>query len=250
MDSTTDPLEQESEDIAEKDIPLREDIRELGRLLGDTVRAQEGQLIFDLIEKIRQRSISFHRDDDTEARRELEEILQTLTPEQAVQVIRAFSYFSHLANIAEDQHHIRRTRSHAISGSPPRPGSIDQAMTHAIEAGFSSADLIEFFNDAHIRPVLTAHPTEVRRKSTMRREMAVAELLARRGRGNWTPEELKEIDDKMSRAILILWQTNLLRQTRLSVLDEVANGLSYILSRAAPPLRNSRRQAGRVGPGG
>ena len=165
--------------------------------------------------------------DDTEARRELEEILQTLTPEQAVQVIRAFSYFSHLANIAEDQHHIRRTRSHAISGSPPRPGSIDQAMTHAIEAGFSSADLIEFFNDAHIRPVLTAHPTEVRRKSTMRREMAVAELLARRGRGNWTPEELKEIDDKMSRAILILWQTNLLRQTRLSVLDEVANGLSY-----------------------
>ncbi len=216
-----------AETIEEEDVPLREDIRELGRLLGDTVRAQEGQVIFDLIEKIRQTSISFHRDDDAKARRELEEILQTLSPEQAVQVIRAFSYFSHLANIAEDQHHIRRARSHAISGSPLRQRTIGQALTHAINAGFSPAELTAFFNGAHIRPVLTAHPTEVRRKSTMRREMALAELLERRGRGNWTPEELRDIDDKLKRAVLVLWQTNLLRQTRLSVLDEVANGLSY-----------------------
>ncbi len=225
--SAADRLEQISEEIVDKDIPLREDIRELGRLLGDTVRAQQGQLIFDLIEKIRQTSISFHRDDDAKARRELEEILQTLSPEQAVQVIRAFSYFSHLANIAEDQHHIRRTRAHVIASSPPRPGTIDRALTRAREAGLSPADVTEFFNDAHIRPVLTAHPTEVRRKSTMRREMALAELLDRRGRGNWTPVELQDIDDKLSRAILVLWETNLLRQTRLSVLDEVANGLSY-----------------------
>lgn len=227
MTSAADPFEQKREEIAEKDIPLREDIRELGRLLGDTVRAQEGQHIFDLIEKIRQKSIRFYRDDDSDARRELEEILQTLMPEQAVQVVRAFSYFSHLANIAEDQHHIRRTRSRAIAGSAPRPGTISHAMSHAIDAGFSSADLVEFFNDAHIRPVLTAHPTEVRRKSTMQWEMALAGLLDRRDRGNWTPEECKEMDDELSQAILTLWQTNLLRQTRLGVLDEVANGLSY-----------------------
>ena len=79
MNSAADQLERQSDDIAEKDIPLREDIRQLGRLLGNTVRAQEGQLIFDLVENIRQLSIRFHRDDDIEARRELEEILQTLT---------------------------------------------------------------------------------------------------------------------------------------------------------------------------
>lgn len=227
MNSTADQLERQSNDIAEKDIPLREDIRQLGRLLGDTVLAQEGQLIFDLVENIRQLSIRFHRDDDIEARRELEEILQTLTPEQAVQVIRAYSYFSHLANIAEDQHHIRRTRSHALAGSPPRPGTIARAMADATDAGFSAADLVEFFNAAYVCPVLTAHPTEVRRQSTMRREMALADLLDRRGRGNLTPEELNDVDDKLSRAILVLWQTNLLRQTRLSVTDEVVNGLSY-----------------------
>jgi phosphoenolpyruvate carboxylase len=227
MNSATDPHMPGTGDIAEKDLPLREDIRLLGRLLGETVRTQEGQFIFDLIETIRRTSIRFHRDDDHEARRELEELLQSLTPEQAVQVIRAFSYFSHLANIAEDQHHVRRTRSHDIAGDPPRPGTIARAMTQAVEAGRSCGALINFFNDAVICPVLTAHPTEVRRKSTMDREMAVAELLDQRGRSDWTPEEQREIEDKLSRAILILWQTTLLRQTRLSVMDEVANGLSY-----------------------
>ncbi|MDH3700979.1 MAG: phosphoenolpyruvate carboxylase [Alphaproteobacteria bacterium] len=214
-------------DLAEKDLPLLEDIRLLGRLLGETVRTQEGQFIFDLIETIRRTSIRFHRDDDYEARRELEEILQTLTPEQAVQVIRAFSYFSHLANIAEDQHHVRRTRSHDIAGDPPRPGTIARAMTRVVEAGYSCSALVEFFNEAVVCPVLTAHPTEVRRKSTMDLEMSVAELLDRRGRGTWTPEEQRDIEDKLSRAILALWQTTLLRQTRLSVMDEVTNGLSY-----------------------
>lgn len=231
MTSSAEPHDPEparnTEEPDETDYPLREDIRQLGRVLGDTVRAQEGDVIFDLVEKIRQRSIRFHRDDDLEARGELEEILQTLSPEQAVQVIRAYSYFSHLANIAEDQHHIRNTRSDVIAGAPPPPGSIAHALSHAVDAGFSAADIRAFFDGAHIRPVLTAHPTEVRRKSTMRREMAMAELLDRRGRGGWTPEELTDIDDKLSRAILVLWQTNLLRHTRLSVRDEVANGLSY-----------------------
>jgi phosphoenolpyruvate carboxylase len=220
-------LMRDSNGIAEKDLSLREDIRRLGRLLGDTVRAQEGQTVFDLVETIRRISIRFHRDAESAARRELEEILQALTPDQAVLIIRAFSYFSHLANIAEDQHHIRRTRSHDIEGSPPRQGTIARAITHAIEAGVSAADLAGFFNTAHVCPVLTAHPTEVRRKSTMWREMAVAALLDRRGRGGWTPDEINEIDEKLDRAVLGLWQTNLLRQTRLSVMDEVANGLSY-----------------------
>lgn len=210
-----------------KDVPLREDIRLLGRLLGDTVREQEGRQIFEIIERIRQISVRFHRDDELQAKHELEELLAGLSPDQSVQVIRAFSYFSHLANIAEDQHHIRRTRAHDIQGSAAKRGSIDAALGAAAEAGLSAADLERFFADALVSPVLTAHPTEVRRKSTMRREMAVADLISKRERGPWTPEEAEDIDAKLGRAVLTLWQTNLLRQTRLNVEDEVENGLSY-----------------------
>lgn len=217
----------EAEDVADKDLPLREDIRLLGRLLGEIVRSQEGRPIFDIVETIRRASIRFHRDDDHEARRELDEVLQSLNPDQAVQVIRAFSYFSHLANIAEDEHRIRRTRSHDIAGDPPRPGTIARALDDAAAAGVTAETLVGFFNDALVSPVLTAHPTEVRRKSTMGQEIAIAQLLDQRGRSDLTPAEHQEIDDRLSRAVLVLWQTNLLRQTPLNVTDEVENGLSY-----------------------
>jgi len=211
----------------DKDHRLLEDIRLLGRLLGDTVRAQEGDAIFDIVESIRQTSIKFHRDNDEPARRELETILNTLSPEQTVLILRAFSYFSHLANLAEDHHHIRRTRAHDIAGSPPRAGTMAKAIARAVKAGISTSDLQAFFGEALVSPVLTAHPTEVRRKSTMKWEMKVSGLLNEREHGDWTPEESASIDEELARAVLTLWQTNLLRQTKLTVLDEVANGLSY-----------------------
>ncbi len=224
-----------------KDALLRDQLQLLERLLDRTVRAQEGPEVFELVETIRRDSIKFHREEDLEARRTLEAVLRTLGTDTAIQIIRAFSYFSHLANIAEDQHHIRRTRSHEIAGSPPRDGSLARALDRALEAGWSAGDLSRFFADAHVRPVLTAHPTEVRRKSTMRREIAVAGLLDERGRSDLTPDELKEIDDKLERAVLVLWQTSLLRETKLSVRDEVENGLSYFdytFFREVPALHN------------
>ena len=123
-------------DVSEKDIPLREDIRLLGRILGDTVRSQEGEAVFDIIEGIRQSSIRFRRDEDQVARRELEATLNGLSRDQTIQIIRAFSYFSHLANIAEDQHHIRRTRAH-MGVSAPREGSIAHALARAQRAGIT-----------------------------------------------------------------------------------------------------------------
>src|SRR5258707_15006623 len=94
----------------EEDARLRNDIRLLGRILGDTVRDQEGADVFDLVERIRQTSIRFHRDDDRPARRELEIILDSMSTGETVRIVRAFSYFSHLANIAEDQNNIRQMR--------------------------------------------------------------------------------------------------------------------------------------------
>ena len=222
-----DPDVSVSGDTSDKDIPLRDDIRLLGRLLGDCVREQEGDAVFDIIENIRQTSIRFYRSDDGTARRELENILSALSPDQAVQVVRGFSYFSHLANIAEDQHHIRRTRAHDIAGDAPRAGTIANALEHAGQAGISGAAIRAFFKDALVSPVLTAHPTEVRRKSTMRHEMEVATQLDNRERGHRTPDELAAIEEQLRRSVLTVWQTNLLRQSKLAVRDEVENGLSY-----------------------
>src|SRR5713226_262025 len=116
---------------ADKDRPLREDTRLLGRILGDTVRQQQGERVFDIIERIRQTSIRFRRDEDEAARRELGLIMDGLSRAEASRIIRAFGYFSHLANIAEDQRRIRRTRAHAMAHSPPRDGSMAQALARA-----------------------------------------------------------------------------------------------------------------------
>jgi phosphoenolpyruvate carboxylase len=214
-------------DIPEKDLPLRDDIRLLGRILGDTLRAQEGEAVFDIVERVRRTALRFRRDEDASARAALEAMLGDLSTDRATTLIRAFTLFSHLANIAEDQHHSRRTRAHAMAASGPREGSIAAALERAREAGFTPTRLRHFFADALIVPVLTAHPTEVRRRSVMDREREVAGLLADRDRLALTPEEAAAGDETLRRAVLALWQTSLLRRSRLQVVDEVANGLSY-----------------------
>ena len=224
MPTETEARSNRAEDA--EDARLRTDIRLLGRILGDTVRDQEGAEIFDLVERIRQTSIRFHRDEDRLARRELETILDSMSTADTVRIVRAFSYFSHLANIAEDQNNIRQMRGWGAGGGP-RTSTLAQTLSHAKTAGFSAADLLRFFGDAQVSPVLTAHPTEVRRKSTMDREMEIAALLDRRERMKLTPEEAEASDEQLRRAVLTLWQTNLLRRTKLTVLDEVANGLSF-----------------------
>jgi len=211
----------------DKDQPLREDIRLLGRMLGDTLRDQEGDAVFDLVERIRTLSIRYRRDDDAGARAELTALLDGLAPEHTNSIVRAFSYFSHLANIAEDQHHIRRSRAHAIAGSKPREGSFAHALSRALGLGVDAERLGAFFEHALVSPVLTAHPTEVQRKSILDCERKVADLLDERDRARLTPEERADHEEAMRRAVVTLWQTRMLRQAKLSVMDEVANALSY-----------------------
>jgi phosphoenolpyruvate carboxylase len=220
------PNRAEEAQAQEADARLRDDIRLLGRILGDTVRDQEGADVFDLVERIRQTSIRFHRDEDRLARRELEQILDSMSIPDTLRIVRAFSYFSHLANIAEDHNNIRqmRARSAAKGGGA---GMLAETLAHAKGAGVSAEDLRRFFKEALVSPVLTAHPTEVRRKSTMDREMEVAALLDHRERVALTPDEAAASDEQLRREVLTLWQTNLLRRTKLTVLDEVANGLAF-----------------------
>src|SRR5260221_5572087 len=155
--------------LPDKDLLLREDIRLLGRILGDTVRAQEGADTYELIERVRQLCVRFRRDDDLQARCELETTLDGLSADESLHVVRAFSFFSLLANIAEDQHHIRRSRAHTAAGSAPRKGSLAHAIAAVEASGHSRASLTDFFARARAGAFLTAHPTEVQRRSILNR---------------------------------------------------------------------------------
>ncbi len=215
---------------------LRDDIRLLGRLLGDTVREQEGDASFELVERVRQTSIAFRRDDDVVARGELERTLDALSREQTMIVVRAFSYFSHLANLAEDLHNLRRRRQSLVAGEPPGDGSLVRALDRVESAGIDVESLRDFFRDAVVVPVLTAHPTEVQRKSVRDLEMKIERLLQARDRNQLTPEELAANDEAVRRAVLALWQTRMLRLEKLGVIDEVANGLSFFEQTFLPEL--------------
>src|SRR6185436_4073822 len=132
------------------DLQLREDIRLLGRLLGDTLREQEGAAMFDLIENIRQIAIRFRRDRDAGARSELEALLDGLDYGAVTAVARAFSFFSQLSNIAEDLHHNRRRHAHDAAGLPAQDGTIARALERCQAAGIDAPRLRAFFARALI----------------------------------------------------------------------------------------------------
>ncbi|AOS78050.1 MULTISPECIES: phosphoenolpyruvate carboxylase [Hydrogenophaga] len=218
----------------DKDQPLILDIRLLGRILGDVIREQEGKVAFDLIERIRQLSVAFRRDDDRSADKALKKLLKSLSADQTVSVIRAFTYFSHLANLAEDRHHIRRRAVHERAGERSQTGSLALALQRLREAGIAPAQVARTLAEAHLSPVLTAHPTEVQRKSILDAERAIARLLTARDEAS--PREQTAIDAQLRARVTQLWQTRLLRFTKLTVADEIENALSYYESTFLPEI--------------
>ena len=219
-----------------KDQPLIDDIRLLGRLLGDVIREQEGSEAYELIEQIRKLSVAFRRDADQEADRALKKLLKSLSGDQTVSVIRAFTYFSHLANLSEDRHHIRRRTFHERAGDT-QEGSIEVALARLRWAGIAPRTIANTLAQGHVSPVLTAHPTEVQRKSILDAERGIAQLLVARDdvkarvqsgqRDALAPIELAANEAQIRARVVQLWQTRLLRFTKLSVADEVETALSY-----------------------
>ncbi len=210
----------------DKDAPLKEDIRLLGRLLGDVIRHQEGDAVYEIVETIRQTAVRFRRESDPEAGTDLDRLLKKLTRDQTNSVVRAFSYFSHLANIAEDQHHNRRRRSHLLAGSAAQAGSLAATLSKLDASGVSGKAVQGFFTDALISPVLTAHPTEVQRKSILDAGREIARLLAARDLP-LPPTEKNRNTQLLHAEIAKLWQTRMLRYSKLTVDDEIENALSY-----------------------
>jgi phosphoenolpyruvate carboxylase len=211
--------------VSAENRPLIEDIRLLGRLLGDVVRENEGARVFGVVEEIRQLSVAVRIDHDEAAGRRLDELVPTLSDDVAASVVRAFSYFSFLANIAEDRHKARRREAAELAGELEE-GSLEGVLLRLKQAGVAPKAIAGLLGRALVEPVLTAHPTEVQRRSILDAARAIAELVASRDMPR-TPRHLAENEAALKGRIVQLWQTRMIRTSRLTVADEIDNALSY-----------------------
>lgn len=212
----------------------RASIRLLGRLLGEVIREQQGEEAFQLVEGVRRQSVGEHRSGGTG---ELDlDWPRGLGKTDILLLIRAFSIFSQLANIADD--HVVRRETKLLGSSAIQRMELHQGLT--------PRRVRNYLKDALFVPVITAHPTEVRRKSILDRENELSELLKRRDGASLQTAEQQEIDVQMKRAIRVLWQTRMLRDTRITVQDEIENNLAIFTRTLLPGVPAVKRRLARL----
>jgi phosphoenolpyruvate carboxylase len=200
---------------------LRQTVRFLGRVLGDVIRTQDGQALFDRIEDIRQASVAFHREGSGERAQALQSRLKSLDPAQTVRFVHSFACFLQMVNIGEDN--IQRQRARAIEPG----GEVREAIARLAAQGTGREAILALLDKAFIAPVMTAHPTEVRRKSVLDRAHAIsADLDAyEQARGD---AERAWFEAELQRETAIFWRTRLLRNVRPGVIDEIDNTVSVL----------------------
>jgi len=226
------------------DAPLRDDIRLLGRVLGEVIGSQAGKDVLDLVESTRVEAFKIRRSEVDRA--ELAERLYGLDIRSANHVIRAFSHFSVLANLAEDLHHERRRRFHRREGSPPQIGSLAATMALLDEADLDPEDVARGLTGALVCPVVTAHPTEVRRRTVSQVQRHITDLVRQRDRAAAGEIDEAEWSAELWRSVLTLWQTALLRLSRLRLQDEIDEALRYYdlsLFQVVPAINAELRRA-------
>jgi len=208
---------------------LRNDIRRLGKTLGEVIRECEGRSVYEVIEKLRRAAVKFRREGNARDGLILERQIRRLADEDANSVARAFSYFLHLSNIAEDRDQNRRKRHHELADQAPMRGSLQHALDLLRENGVGSRKVLRYLSQACIVPVLTAHPTEVQRKSTLDLHREIARQLAHSDE-TLTPSERQRLEQRLVGLVATLWQTRMLRRQKLTVIDEIDNALTYYTS--------------------
>jgi len=209
-------------------LPLRDDVRLLGRVLGDTVREQAGQEIFDRVERVRALAKGF-RAGAGEDFDELVRVLSAMSVDDSIPLARAFSHFLNLANIAEQHHRIRRRREYGRDAeSPPQRASFADAFGSMIDSGLEPAELHRTVCSMQIELVLTAHPTEVMRRTLLKKFNRVAECLAERDRLDLTIPEREDVEESLYREIHAIWETDELRHERPTPVDEARWGFVVI----------------------
>ncbi len=205
--------------------PMRDDIRLLGSILGDTVREQNGDEVFDLVERARTASFRVRRSEIERA--EVAEMFADIDVRQAVPVIRAFSHFALLANVAEDIHRERRRAIHIEAGDPPQDSTLAATYLKLDAADLDSATVAEALTGALVSPVITAHPTETRRRTVFDTQHRITQLMRLHAQGHTETDDGVDIETELRRRVLMLWQTALVRLSRLQITDEIAVGLRY-----------------------
>jgi len=205
--------------------PMREDIRLLGAILGDTVREQNGVEVFDLVERARVESFRVRRSEIDRA--ELARMFDGIDIHHAIPVIRAFTHFALLANVAEDIHRERRRAVHVAAGEPPQNSSLAATYVKLDSAGLDAATVADALTGALVSPVITAHPTETRRRTVFDTQHRITELMRLRLHGRSQTDDGRDINRELRRNILTLWQTALIRLSRLKIQDEIETGLRY-----------------------
>lgn len=208
---------------------LREDVRLLGSLLGQVLQEQGGPQLLELVERVRRRAIARRTDPSRENEQSLRSILWSLDRGQTYAVVRAFTLYFHLINLAEEHHRLRTLRDREIRGQPaPRAESVAAAVAALRSEGVGTRRLVSLLERLEVRAVFTAHPTEARRASVLVRLRAVADLLAALNDPQATPEGRRRAVDGLLAHITALWQTDEVRRRRPSPLDEVQSGLYYL----------------------
>ena len=202
---------------------LKDNIRCLGRILGEVIKDNEGEKTFETIEAIRQAAVKFHREGDDNFTFKLDGLLKELSNSQTIAVARAFSYFKHLVNIAEDLYSNYQFR---LEEGVEAPGGIAHSMRCVKNEQLDFKQINDFFKTALISPVLTAHPTEVQRKSLLDTEQVIASLLANKSQ-LMSRQETEKNSRMLYAAVTALWQTRMLRFDKLTVNNEIDNALSY-----------------------
>jgi phosphoenolpyruvate carboxylase len=205
--------------------PLRDDVRLLGELLGDTVRAQAGDSIFDTVERVRALAKSARAGNDADFR-VLADELSRMAVDDALPIARAFAHFLHLANIAEQHHRVRRRRAYLRDpAAPPQRGSCADAFARLLASGITPEHLHASVGALQIELVLTAHPTEVARRRLVQKHNRIAAVLGQRDRPDLTAPEQDDLVAAIRREILAAWGTSDVRQQRPAPIDEVRSGL-------------------------
>jgi len=205
--------------------PMRADIRLLGTILGDTVREQNGHEVFDLVERARVESFRVRRSEIDRA--EMSRMFSGLDIHLAIPIIRAFSHFALLANVAEDIHRERRRAIHADAGEPPQDSSLAATYAKLDLAELDSSTVAGALKGALVSPVITAHPTETRRRTVFVTQHRITELMRLHAAGHTETDDGRGIELELRRQVLTLWQTALIRLSRLQITDEIDVGLRY-----------------------
>ncbi|MEM7164588.1 MAG: phosphoenolpyruvate carboxylase [Planctomycetota bacterium] len=218
-----DPMnEQKTSDPHE---PLRDNIRLLGSLLGDVIRRREGDRCFETIEAIRRMAKEYRSEGETRLG-DVQQQLAGLRLQEVAPVARAFTHFLALANIAEQHHRTRRRRDYLRDPeTPAQQGSLARTFAELLAAGVSAEALHKQIVELRIELVLTAHPTEVNRRTILQKHNRIAALLAELDRGDLLARERGRMHEALEREITVIWESDEIIRARPTPLEEANAGL-------------------------